>query len=128
MAEFHEQIAFFDWIKIMRLNDQRYCLVVGFPFEGQMKVQFRVKQAKMGRPTGFPDIGILYPVKPYPGMFIEMKSKSGIYRKSQKTWKEALQKAGYPVRLCRSSDEAIEIAKSYFNGTLEPENKRSENE
>lgn len=87
------------------------------PNEGQHKVQYRVKQARLGVKKGFPDIIIFDAPEPYKGIAIELKRvKGGRVSKEQKEWLEKLENRGWLVKVCHGADEAITWLEEMENG------------
>ena len=78
------------------------------PNEGNHKVQYRVKQKRLGVRAGWPDLEIF--VQPtwfregvnWSPIFIELKTKTGRVSPAQKQVQADLAAANCPVEICRS--------------------------
>ena len=70
---------------------------------------------KEGVVPGIPDIMIASANGSYHGLFIEMKTESGMMSESQLKIKEKLESDGYKVEVCRGWDAARQITESYLN-------------
>lgn len=73
---------------------------------------------EMGRLKGFPDLFIAEPTAKHPGLYIEMKSKTGKISDEQKKVMMKLSERGYACYVAKDLDEFIEIVKGYFGGML----------
>lgn len=73
----------------------------------------RLKQA--GVLAGIPDLHLPIARHGFHGLWIEMKSATGVVSKSQKNIVADLRAAGHSVHICRSSNEAIEVIKKYLD-------------
>ena len=74
--------------------------------EGKHKVQYRVKQNRLGAKKGFPDILIIWKGR---AIFIELKTKKGRVSDAQKACHAQLILAGGLVTVCRSLKEVEEF-------------------
>ena len=78
------------------------------PMEGKHKVQYRVKQNRLGAKKRFPDILIIWKGR---AIFIELKTKKGRVSDAQKECHAQLILAGGLVTVCRSLKEVEEFCK-----------------
>lgn len=77
------------------------------------------KFKRMGVSAGFPDIEIPLPVKPYHGLYIEIKRlKGGRVSDLQKEWLDYLNKHGYCAMVAYGCEEAKDIFLKYINFEL----------
>jgi len=76
------------------------------PMEGKHKVQYRVKQNRLGAKKGFPDILIIHRGRP---IFIELKTQKGRVSDAQKECHKQLMLAGAVVKVIRNLDDVIEF-------------------
>jgi hypothetical protein len=77
----------------------------------------RIVAAKMkaeGVRAGVPDYLLLFPVEPYHGLAIELKSLSGYASAEQKIWIERLRNNGYRAEICRGADAAWAVVCDYL--------------
>ena len=77
---------------------------------------------KMGLSPGMPDLMLCVTTNLYPGMFIEMKSKSGRVRSSQKAIHEQLELQKYKIVVSHGWDTARLAIEEYLKG-YNPEHK-----
>lgn len=68
----------------------------------------------MGTRKGFPDLMLCYPAKHYHALFVELKTKNGVQRVSQKIWQERAEWAGYKYVICRSIESFITEINTYL--------------
>lgn len=78
-----------------------------------------------GMVPGVADLLLLVPRGGFGCLAIEMKSKKGVVRDTQKEWAEKCKAAGNMYAICRSVDEFMEIVDNYLalDGKT-PENQR----
>ena len=102
-----EQIALVQWLELHKI---KYTHV---PNEGKHKVQYRVKQKRLGVKSGVPDLLIFDPPPNYPdnvGTAIELKRrKGGSVSQEQTAWLNILQERGWTVAVCKGAGKAIEF-------------------
>lgn len=115
-SEHDHQVAFFDWVRLMREKDWRFHLITATPNAGQRSIGAARYMKAEGLTAGWPDISIMIPTKDYAGAFIEMKSKKGKLTEEQMKTLLYLEKAGYLTEVCRSAEEAIGVVTRYFYG------------
>lgn len=72
-----------------------------------------------GVKPGVPDIFLPFPIGPYHGLFIELKTVTGRLSSEQRDWLQRLQHQGYAAVVCRGLDEAFDTIKYYMTGQLE---------
>lgn len=100
-----EQLALVQWLELHKI---KYTHV---PNEGKHKVQYRVKQKRLGVQAGLPDILIFDRPPLYPenvGVAIELKrQKGGRVTPEQTAWLNDLKDRGWVVAVCRGAMEAI---------------------
>ena len=95
----------------------RYPYAITFKIQNEGK---RYSARAEGILAGMSDIGVLWPVGNYHGLFIEMKRpdiKSRISDKQIEMGKRIIA-AGYAFAFCAGVDEAIRIADAYFSNNL----------
>ena len=94
------------------------------PNEGNHKIQYRVKQKRMGVRPGWPDLELFVsrtwwrPEVPWSPIFIEIKTKTGRLSKNQKEVHADLRQAGCHVETVKSVDEV----ETFINTLLENHN------
>ena len=67
--------------------------------------------------NGVPDLMLAVPKGYYNGLFIELKTRTGIVSAEQKAFIEYLNLACYKAEVCRSTELAIEAIQTYLGGT-----------
>lgn len=70
---------------------------------------------RMGVSKGFPDIEVPYPITPYHGFYLELKSSSGKLSPEQLEWINYLKKQGYYAEVAYSFEEAKEHFEYYLS-------------
>ena len=85
------------------------------PNGGKRNIREAVKFKKMGTRAGFPDLTLLYPIKNYHGLFIELKAPGGKVSKKQKDWIDKLNSRGYCAKVCVGFDDAKNTILEYIN-------------
>lgn len=65
------------------------------------------KYRLLGVRPGVSDLILLVPNRRYHGLCVEMKSRTGTQRKTQKEFQEKVERMGYRYALCRSLDDFI---------------------
>lgn len=93
-------------------------LLVHIPNGQNIGARRGARLRSMGLRAGYPDLQLCMPKIDTqgalrPGLFVEMKTQRGRLSTEQKEVKELLESQGYLVEVCRSSEEAIEVIKSY---------------
>lgn len=74
------------------------------------------KLKRMGVKAGIPDICIPIPIKPYHGLYLEIKRKRNYKISShQKYIHPKLKSLGYRMEIVKSLEEAITIVREYFS-------------
>ena len=109
-----EQVALVQWLELHKV---KYAHV---PNEGKHKVQYRVKQKRLGVKAGVPDLLIFDPPPACPdnvGVAIELKRrKGGRVTPEQTDWLNDLKDRGWAVAVCQGATEAIEFLESLGYG------------
>jgi len=109
-----EHMALVQWLELHAI------CYTHVPNEGLHKVQYRVKQKRLGVKPGVPDILIFDRPPLYPenvGVAIELKrQKGGRVTPEQTAWLEHLKARGWAVVVCRGAMEAIKFLESLGYG------------
>ncbi len=133
MSEHTEQVALFQWAKVMEPRHPQLALMFAIPNGGKRKSGWWEKAE--GLKSGVPDIFLAVPRFPDDiqsilyfdgastmrisddmrfGLFIEMKYGKNKPSKAQKEWHEALIDEGYAVEVCYSFEEAKQAIIGYL--------------
>lgn len=114
----HEmQAALFQWWR-WKTNEPLRSLMFAIPNGG---ARSRITGARLkaeGVRAGVPDILLAYPVKPFHGLFIELKTRKGRLSEKQLRMLFGLYMAGYLGVVCRSLDKAQEVIINYLKGSM----------
>lgn len=104
-----------DCVKWFRLQYPKLALLLfSVPNGGaRRRIEGAILKAE-GVTAGVSDLLLLYPAKHFHGLAIEMKTKNGVQRESQKTWQSAVENAGYKYIICRSFDDFKTQIDSYL--------------
>lgn len=107
------QITVVEWLRA-QYPDAAACMHHS-PNEGNHKVQYRVKQQRMGVSKGFPDLLIFVPKGPFVGLAIEIKAEDGKKPKiEQFEWLDRLNEAGWMATWCKGFDACVDTIKAYL--------------
>jgi hypothetical protein len=116
MTESQEQTAFVEWFRLQYPKE----IVFAIPNGANKSIATAMKFKREGLRPGVPDLFIAT----QPGIFIEMKAKTGRVSKKQKEMIAALRGKGYIAEVCFGFEEAKALANKYLN----PLDKRNERE
>ena len=132
-SEEDEQKAYFDWVRIMRNRDKRFCMIYHIPNGSRTKREYYTTQSGerksyspegvrlelMGVLEGVLDIAIDVPCRGYHGMKLEMKKQNYSYNsdvsKAQKEMIVALTDSGYYASIGGGCAEAVRKTCWYFD-------------
>lgn len=129
-TEQQEQIAALNWLRLT--YPDVYEMTFSIPNEGKTSIYAGLMLKKSGMRAGFPDLGILWPMKwtvfhvdgdheedrQSHGLFIEMKTMRGKMRPNQQEWQDKLNAKGYEAHTCYSCDEFIMTVTGYLSRKL----------
>lgn len=108
-----EQTALFDWAKHYPVLDWLFAV----PNGGKRNKFEAARLKRQGVKAGVYDVFLPVPVKPYAGLWIEMKRPDGKGRltDNQRSFGAAMAIAGYKCEVCNGAKEAIQAIKMYAN-------------
>jgi hypothetical protein len=89
-------------------------LLIAVPNGGKRFGKEGARLTKAGVTAGVADLILFVPNNQYPALCIEMKSKDGKQRPSQKEWQELVEKQGYRYVICRSLDDFMKEINIYL--------------
>lgn len=102
--EKEEQQKLCKWLKTNKIKHWANGLGVKLDYD----VKYIASLRSQGHYKGIPDVTVLLPSGKV--IFIELKRiKGGFVSPEQKKWIKDLQDLGYPARVCRGADEAIDF-------------------
>lgn len=122
-TEHAEQVAYFDWVKLMQNQKPELACVFAVPNAGKRSVGACRYYLAEGLRPGVPDIIGMIPKGKYHGFVIEMKVKPNKLTELQHGWLSRLDAQGYAVAVCYSADDAIAFTKAYLNGGFDAGNR-----
>lgn len=104
-----------EWAQLVKYKNGRLANVIHHSPNGGKRSKSEGKKFKdMGTVAGFPDLLVCIGNSQYHALFIEMKSKKGRLRESQKAYHEMLREQGYKVVVCHSDLTAIKEISDYL--------------
>lgn len=124
--EHQEQVAFFDYVRYKANTDDRYKMIYAIPNGSARNIITATNLKREGVKAGVPDISVDVACGDYHGLKIEMKVRKIIQLKTKSTvrlskltdkqqeFKELLERQGYKVVVCYSSQEAIDELERYL--------------
>lgn len=115
-SEAEEQESLMNWAGMAKGKYPQLFWLFHIPNGGTRHPAEAMHLKKMGVKPGVPDLFLPYPVPPYHGLWIEMKSMTGRPTALQKEWIETLRKFGYAAYVCRGAEQAINCLKEYLKG------------
>lgn len=115
------QRAYFDWVMMMRNQDERFKLIVHYP-AGSTDPKWNGIMVADGMAVDWLDVQIMIPSKKFPGMFIEFKQPGKKPRKGQNEIARLLTLQGYCCYLCTDAETAIFHTRNYLG--LDAEQKK----
>lgn len=115
------QTALFSWFNVAKWRGvplARFAFAVpngshlaGTPAQRAMQMA-RLK--RMGLRVGFPDWGLVLPIPPYAGLFVEQKkAHGGRVTDEQRTWVRVLRRMGYDAHVCEGLDHSKRVVEAY---------------
>lgn len=106
------QIACVTWFRLQYRDLSNVLIAV--PNGGKRRLLEAVAMKKEGVTKGVADLLLLTPRKGFGCLCIEMKTKRGLHRKSQKDWQKEIEKAGNKYVVCRSLEQFIKEINNYL--------------
>lgn len=91
-------------------------LIASIPNGGNRSASERVRLHAEGVLAGMPDLCVLKQSKGFGGLFVEMKTKTGVVSKEQSCIAKQLNSEGYLCVIARSADEGFKFIEEYLNG------------
>lgn len=108
------QIAFFQWARLSEKKYPQLKKIHSIPNGGKRDAKTGAILKKEGVLAGVWDVFLPFPSRKKCGLYIEFKSQTGRLSKSQKEFRSHLEDY-YEFKICRTSQEAIEIVLEYLN-------------
>ena len=117
-SEAEEQEALINWADMSKGRYPQLSWLFHIPNGGSRHPVEALHLKRMGVKPGVPDLFLPYPVKPYHGLWIEMKSQGGRPTALQKDWIEYLRSAGYAAYVCMGFSAAQDCLIRYIEGRI----------
>lgn len=106
------QIQCVEWFS---LQYQKLALLLHHSPNGGRRTTLEAARFKMmGTRKGFPDLVLLFPNARYHALFIELKSRKGVQRQSQKAMQQALEQVGYRYEIVRDLAGFMDCIRRYL--------------
>lgn len=91
-------------------------LIAAIPNGGSRTALERVSMHAEGVLSGMPDLCVLEPSKGFCGLFIEMKTQTGVVAAAQRDIARRLNRGGYLCVTARSADDGWVVIEEYLEG------------
>jgi hypothetical protein len=114
-SEHEECRVFWQWLQYCPATRGK---AYHIPNEGKRSLTMARRLKAIGLCPGVPDYFIAVPVAPYHGLYIEMKSQTGILALNQAGWLRQLNANEYYATVCFGAEQAIAVVKDYLTGKL----------
>lgn len=111
-TESNEQIAAMDWLRAQHPEVSLHTFHIGNERKSSYYMGYIMK--RMGTLKGASDLFMAWPVEPYHGLFIEVKSKTGRPTPEQKAFIERVRLVGYKAEICYGAEEVISTIIEYL--------------
>lgn len=108
------QVACVRWFRLQ--YPQLHLSLFAVPNGGRRDEVTAGKLKAEGVVAGVADLLLLEPSMTHHGLAIEMKTRSGRQRDTQKEWQHHIESRGYKYVICRSIDDFIMEVKKYLSG------------
>lgn len=131
--EHNEQVVFFNRIRTLALNDDRYTIAAdrtyAIPNGGGRSKREAGRLKAEGVRAGVADVFVSYPTENpqadadsplYHGLYIEMKSLTGRPSREQQEWIRASLALGYAACVCQGADAAFAAWRRYVDDAWTP--------
>jgi hypothetical protein len=114
MSEHTEQVALFNWAKLMESRHPQLALMFAIPNGGHRHIAVAYKLKAEGVRAGVPDIFLPVSHGTKYGLWIELKDGKNKTSKIQKEWLNKLNNEGYETKVCYGFDEARQAIIDYL--------------
>ena len=106
-SEHREQTCLMKWAELQSGSMPELRCLFAIPNGGWRHPATAARLKAEGVKPGVPDLFLAYPSNGMPGLFIEMKRRTGgRLSLEQQAWRERLSLHGYRVRVCKGWEEA----------------------
>jgi hypothetical protein len=111
-SESNEQIAAMDWLRAQHPHIAEHTFHIGNERKASYYAGYIMK--RMGVLAGASDLFMAWPVDPWHGLFIEVKSKVGKISDLQTKFLQRMRIVGYRAVVCYGAEEVITTMKEYI--------------
>lgn len=117
-SEHQIQSSYFDWVRSMEHQDDRYKMILAIPNAAKRSYALAARMKKEGLKAGVWDVLIAVPQEPYACAWMEFKASP-----KKKLTKEQIEFCAYAARyqglmmIAYTFEEAKEYTENYFNRT-----------
>ena len=115
MSEHDEQVALFRWAEMSGAKYPDLAWMFAIPNGGARHVAVGRKLKAEGVKRGVPDIFLPVARGRFHGLFVEMKTATGVVSKEQDGWIDRLLYQGYAAHVCRGWDDARQMIERYLS-------------
>lgn len=115
MTEHSEQVAIFDWAKLMSNKYPDLNLLYAIPNGGKRHITTARKLKREGSKSGMPDMCLPVSRFGFNSLYIELKSEKGSLSQFQKQKAKELAMSNNFVACCYGYQSAIDILEIYIN-------------
>lgn len=116
--ESDEQIALFQWSKLMEGQHPELKLLHSIPNGGKRNRLEAIRLKKEGALAGVSDIFLPVARQGFHGLYVELKVKGGKTSDNQEWWIAQVSKQGYLATVCFGWTEASKFIKGYLEEGL----------
>ena len=120
ITEHQEQAMLIAWARTTESHWPELALLHAIPNGGWRHKATAGRLKAEGLKAGVPDLCLPVARHPFHGLYLEMKSKKGRVRQSQKWWLDQLNAQGYRAVVCRGFAQAVDVITEYL-GPVEPQ-------
>jgi hypothetical protein len=111
--ESREQAALIRWFDLQ--HPKLSALLVHVPNGINSGVKSGMRLKGLGLRSGVPDLVLFLPKHGHHGLFVEMKSKTGVVSPNQRFYLELLQDQGYSCHVAKGFEAAKSIIEQYIS-------------
>lgn len=109
LAEHGMQVAVIHWAQLQAAVLHPLRLLYAIPNGGKRPLRVGLEMKREGLRKGVLDLNLPVPARGFVGLWVEMKTATGVLSTDQKWWREQLRAAGHDVQVCRSIESAIAL-------------------
>ena len=115
LTEHQEQAMLIAWARMTETQYPELALLHAIPNGGWRHKATAGKLKAEGLKPGVPDLCLPVARHGYHGLYLEMKSRKGRVRQSQKWWLDRLNEQGYHAVVCKGFASAVDVIVQYLD-------------